>query len=439
MMPRHEAFGRMLSQAIYIIKMLEDKNLSIVQDELGYALQRKGGSAVERWRKGHLPPSTGDVEMLARILIGRSQGHLSRQWLETFLNHAKHPYPGQVVEEIFTPPPQPKSDDGQAAPINALRSLPSPQNQARLAPPIRQRTSESARMPAINGLTLADDLPESPITFIAGPPILHPRAFFGRERELKQIFHRLQGRPLQHVAVMGARRSGKTSLLHYLKQITRTPAAELRPGQQGNWLPHLQRYQWVFIDFQDSRMLRQATLLNHLLEQLGIPAPEPCELSTFMEAVSENLQMPAVLLLDKIEAALAAPELDLPFWWNLRSLVTNQTAGKLGIIVTSHKPPAELAQDYGKPSPFFNIFGYALTLGPLTESEARELIASSPIPFSEADTTWILAQSKRWPALLQILCTVRLIALETGQWDDGWQEDGLRQISPYRQMVASDE
>ncbi|GAB4160968.1 MAG: hypothetical protein Fur0021_33620 [Candidatus Promineifilaceae bacterium] len=100
-MSRHEAFGRMLSQAIYIIKMLEEKNLSIVQDELGYALQRKGGSAVERWRKGHLPPSTGDVEMLARILIRRSQGHLSRQWLETFLHYAGHPDPGKVVEEIF--------------------------------------------------------------------------------------------------------------------------------------------------------------------------------------------------------------------------------------------------------------------------------------------------------------------------------------------------
>lgn len=436
MMPRHEAFGRMLSQAIYIIKMLENKNLSIVQDELGYALQRKGGSAVERWRKGHLPPSTGDVERLARILVGRSQGHLSRQWLETFLNHAEHPYPGRVVEEIFTPS---KSGDGRIDPMNAPRSRPLPQTRHRLETPIRQETPEPVSMPAANGLPLTADLPESPLTFIAGPPILHPRAFFGRERELKQIFHRLQGPPLQHVAVMGARRSGKTSLLHYLKQITRTPATELRPDQQGNWLPRLQRHQWVFIDFQDSRMLRQTTLLNYLLEQLGIPAPEPCELSTFMEAVSENLQMPAVLLLDKIEAALAAPELDLPFWWNLRSLVTNQTGGKLGIIVTSHKPPAELAQDYGKPSPFFNIFGYAITLGPLTESEARELIASSPIPFSEADTAWILAQSKRWPALLQILCTVRLIALETGQPDDGWQEDGLRQIKPYRQMVASDD
>ncbi|GAB4160964.1 MAG: hypothetical protein Fur0021_33610 [Candidatus Promineifilaceae bacterium] len=293
-------------------------------------------------------------------------------------------------------------------------------------------------MPAANGPALANELPESS-TFIAGPPILHPRAFFGREQELKQIFHRLQGRPLQHVAVIGARRSGKTSLLHYLKQITRTPASELRPGQQGNWLPHLQQYRWVFIDFQDSRMLRQATLLNYLLEQLGIPAPEPCELSTFMEAVSENLQMPAVLLLDKIEAALAAPELDLPFWWNLLSLVTNQTSGKLGIIITSHKPPAELAQDYGKSSLFFNIFGYTLTLGPLRDHEARELIASSPLPFSETDTTWILTQSRRWPALLQILCTVRLTALETGQQDDSWQEDGLRQIRLYRQVAAFDE
>ncbi|HIP72496.1 MAG TPA: ATP-binding protein, partial [Anaerolineae bacterium] len=71
------------------------------------------------------------------------------------------------------------------------------------------------------------------------------------------------------------------------------------------------------------------------------------------------------------------------------------------------------------------------TLGPLRETEARALIASSPIPFAPADVEWILQESGRWPFLLQILCRERLLALEEGEAGDEWREDGLRQIAPF--------
>ncbi|MCA9937142.1 MAG: hypothetical protein KC418_00760 [Anaerolineales bacterium] len=430
-MPKHEAFSRMLSQAIYIIKTLENKNLSVVQDELGYALQRKGGSAVERWRKGYLPPTIDDIETLARLLIQRSQGHLSGEWLNAFLVAAEYPYPDQLSEKILVMPASSPPQNHSTRPGSRIERPLATQSVAG-----RRALSENhSPVPANRQPPAASTLAMSPAAFIAGPPILRPRDFFGREWELKQIFHRLQGGMLQHVAVMGARRSGKTSLLHYLRQITTASTPSLRPDQRQDWLPHPQHYRWVFVDFQDSRMLRQSTFLGYLMDQLEIPRPEPCELNTFMEAVSENLHMPAILLLDKIEAALASPELDMPFWWNLRSLVTNQTGGNLGIVVTSHKQPVELAQDYGKPSPFFNIFGYAINLGPLRETEARALIASSPVPFAAEDTAWILEQSKGWPALLQILCAIRLIALETGQHDQLWREDGLRQIKHHRHLL----
>jgi hypothetical protein len=89
------------------------------------------------------------------------------------------------------------------------------------------------------------------------------------------------------------------------------------------------------------------------------------------------------------------------------------------------------AQSYGKPSPFFNIF-QRLDVGPLAETEARELIASSPQPFDQSDIAWIIDQSGGWPACLQILCNTLLTALESGTTGNGWREDGLRQIAPYR-------
>ena len=91
----------------------------------------------------------------------------------------------------------------------------------------------------------------------------------------------------------------------------------------------------------------------------------------------------------------------------------------------------DLARQTGHSSPFFNIFAYTATLGPLTDPEARELIASSPIAFAENDIEWILAQSRCWPLPLQILCRDRLFSLEYGETGDQWREEALEQIRPF--------
>lgn len=271
--------------------------------------------------------------------------------------------------------------------------------------------------------------------FIVGPPITYPCHFFGREQELRRIFGLLNRFPLQNVAVIGLHRSGKTSLLHYLKSITTADRAQLRPGQRTDWLQQPERFNWIFTDFQDARMCKLEGLLRHFLTGLKLPVPDPCNLDNFLEAVSHQVHTPTVILLDEIGAALASPELDQQFWWSLRSLGCNQTDGNLGFILTSHEVPAHLARDHGKPSPFFNIFGHTLTLGPLKDLEARELVASSPKPFYPEDVEWILGQSGLWPSLLQTLCHVRLTALEDGEAGDAWKEEGLRQIAPYEHLL----
>lgn len=208
--------------------------------------------------------------------------------------------------------------------------------------------------------------------FVAGPPIMQPRRFFGRQRELRRLFNLLSGSPLQNAAIIGQRRSGKSSLLQYLKAIPTTPADQLRPSQRNDWLPQPERYRWVFVDFQDTRLGTQEGLLRHMLTSLNLPIPDRCD----------------------------------------------------------------LAQHMGRSSPFFNIFGYTATLGPLTEPEARDLIGSSPLPFSADGIAWILAQSGRWPILLHILCRERLLALEDGEDDATWQAEGLRQITPFRGLLG---
>ena len=262
--------------------------------------------------------------------------------------------------------------------------------------------------------------------FIAGPPITQPGRFFGRERELKRLRTMLRQRPLQNAAIIGPRRSGKTSLLHYLRL--------------SNWLPQAENYRWIFIDFQDARLGNQKALLRTLLNEMELPIPEPCRLEPFLDVVSGQLRQPTVILLDEIGVALSRyPQLDDAFWESLRSLATNQVDGNLGFVLSSAQPPDVLAQHQGLGSPFFNIFGYTAVLGPLSEVGARALIATSPIPFPTADVAWILAESGRWPMPLQILCRERLLTLGDDEQEDDWRDEALLQLEPLRRMASPQE
>ncbi len=277
-------------------------------------------------------------------------------------------------------------------------------------------------------------LPRSstPALFIAGPPITQPAQFFGREREVKRLFNLWRQRPLQNAAIIGPRRVGKTSLLHYLRLITVTPPEELRPSQEQQWLPDLAAYRWVFVDFQDARFGSAAYLLRYLLVEMGLPVPDDCRLDYFLDVVSGRLQNLTIILFDEIGVAMERyPELDDAFWESLRSLATNQVDGRLAFVLSSHEPPDALARHRGLGSPFFNIFGYTAVLGPLSEAAARELIATSPLPIPAEDAAWMLETSGRWPMPLQILCRERLLALEEGETGDDWREDALRQARPF--------
>jgi CHAT domain/AAA ATPase domain len=293
-----------------------------------------------------------------------------------------------------------------------------------------------ARPPAVMNTPVqtGDSAEQAP--FIAGPPLAHPRQFFGREREIRRLFNLLRNSPLQNAAIIGPRRSGKTSLLHYLRGICTTPVGALRPEQRVDWLENPGAYLWIFVDFQDIRFAHQEQLLRYLLAALGMDLPNPCTIERFLDFVAGHLHRPVIILLDEIGVALQRyPELDDGFWEGLRALATNQSDGNLAFILAAHESPFELAHSNGHSSPFFNIFGYTTSLGPLTQAEALALIGTAPIPFPEADVEWILSESGRWPILVQILCRERLASLEEGDAGIAWREEGLQQMLPFRHLL----
>jgi class 3 adenylate cyclase/transcriptional regulator with XRE-family HTH domain len=274
--------------------------------------------------------------------------------------------------------------------------------------------------------------------FVAGPPIVHPDRFFGHERILKRLFALWRLPPFQNAALIGPRRSGKTSLLLYLKSITTTPPDRLRAGQRRDWLPAPESYRWIYVDFQDPRLGSRDGLLTYLLGQMGQPAPSPCTMERFLDSTAGQIRTPTVVLLDEIGVALHRyAELDDPFWEGLRSLATTHGDGQLAFVLAAHESPTDLAAHSGHSSPFFNLFAYTARVGPLTEAEAGDLVASAPLPFVPADVDWIVAQSACWPMLLQILCRERLHALQEGEADDAWREDAMQQMAPFRYLLDS--
>jgi transcriptional regulator with XRE-family HTH domain len=252
---------------------------------------------------------------------------------------------------------------------------------------------------------LLDVVAPPPLVPVVGVPIIEPYQFFGREKVLRKIFWAWNKTVLQHIAIIGPKRSGKTSILHYLKKIT--GATYLRPEQpQGwpkGWLPHY--LHWVLVDFQNATMSQPETLIKHILRQLHLEEPPTCDIPTFSNMIEDELDKPAVILMDDIKMGLEAPALDQPFWWNLRSLGSH---GKLCFVVTATQSPVELAREFGKPSPFFNIFSHIIPLDAFTESEARELLKNSPKSFTQQEIETMLTDSDCWPDPLQKLCDARL-------------------------------
>jgi ABC-type polar amino acid transport system ATPase subunit len=268
---------------------------------------------------------------------------------------------------------------------------------------------------------------------IPGIPIVHPRQFFGQTEALKKIRWAWQSPSLRHIAVIGERRSGKTSLLKYLQTITQTPKMELRldqPQSWNNWLP--ENFQLVEVNFQLATMCKPESLLKNILKQLNLDVPEPCDLIHFSELLKEKLNKPTIILMDEMGAGLQAPELDECFWQHIKGLAENHH--KLGFVITAHEPIAKLATESNQGKSFSSIFA-DVSLKALTKDEARNLINSFSHSIAENDTVWILQNSDCHPALLQLICNERIYALEENDNSDTWKQEALQRIEPFLYLL----
>lgn len=302
---------------------------------------------------------------------------------------------------------------------------------ADMAPLDPDRPEEAELWRALNDPDLLN-LDITAPAFTISHPITAPVRFYGRSRILERLFDLWRDR-IQHAIILGPRYSGKTSLLYYLQRLQAATPDRLRSDQINGWTSRASQIRWVYVDFRNPNMGSTAYLLRYLLQRMGMPAPRSVTLDAFVATVSAQLHSPTIILFDEVGIARERyHELGRSFWDGLSSLAQTGTHQRLGYVLTAESSPEAPPFDIR----FFGINGYLAHLGPFEVDEARQLIASSPIPFPEEDAEWILETSNLWPLPLQILCHERLSALQSGEQGTEWRERACQHLDLYHACFA---
>ena len=244
--------------------------------------------------------------------------------------------------------------------------------------------------------------------FILGRPITNPADFFGRERETEFALARLRTR--QSVSIVGERKIGKTSLLHFVLH---------RAKQELGPLARL-----GFLDLMAATVRTPEALLAQILNSLGV-RDRIATLTGLAERLAALNQAGehSVVAFDEMEMVIRFPAgFARDFFETLRAAAQ---AGHLTLLTASRISLQEMHENGALVSPLYNIMG-TRKLGPFTEPEAKEFVtlARSGIQFSAEQVAEILRRGGRHPLRLQVLCfhAAQANHERRSDWPEIWAE-----------------
>lgn len=233
--------------------------------------------------------------------------------------------------------------------------------------------------------------------------IRDPAQFYGRRREVTKAFARLGAPRPQSISIVGDRRIGKSSLLHFINnRVVRSRHLDAPDA-----------YAFAFIDLQQKRRL---TLTEFFSELFALVSREIGDASlsqmdpTFdsVRSILERFRREGrklVVLFDEFDAITANPAFDLEFYSFLRSIANNYD---VAYVTSSARDLQELCRtQLIADSPFFNIFTNVF-LRAFTKAEAQQLIAE---PSADAGlplagySRRIMEMAGQFPYSLQIACS----------------------------------
>jgi serine/threonine protein kinase len=252
--------------------------------------------------------------------------------------------------------------------------------------------------------------------------IKHPEDFFGRKKEIKKIYSRLDAPHPQSISIVGDRRTGKSSLLNYVYHRT-------------NRRQSMQNYQnsiFIYMDFQRSPDITVPMFIDMLFSMFEFEQKKELpsitgeknldHLKNMIQELSSKDKR-VILLMDEFEMVTKNENFDMQFFSFMRFLANNF---KVAYVTSSAKDLQQLCHTKDiADSPFFNIFSN-LPLRTFTHEEAVELITvpseKEGIPLA-LHASRILELSGYFPLYIQIACSsVYEWLLENRDAEPDWEE-----------------
>jgi serine/threonine protein kinase len=234
--------------------------------------------------------------------------------------------------------------------------------------------------------------------------IKNPRDFFGRSREIKRIYSRLDAPHPQSISVVGERRIGKSSLLNYIYD-------------RGNRRRYMQNHDdaiFAYMDFQrslDPTVPKFIDFLFSMFEYEQKREMTQVEGEKTLDKLKEVIQRidasgcRVIILMDEFETITNNKTFDPQFFSFLRFLANNY---KVAYVTSSYRDLQELCHHKEiSDSPFFNIFSN-LPLRCLSPDEATALIVEPSsregVPL-ERYIPELIDMAGYFPLYLQIACS----------------------------------
>jgi len=258
--------------------------------------------------------------------------------------------------------------------------------------------------------------------------IRDPDDFWGRKSEVPRIYARIgaASRP-QSISIVGERRIGKSSLLHYL----------YHPENRKRYLANPEHYVFAFIDFQEEPLASLKEFFEtvyHALRQeyLGefkiALSPDYNGFKSLVRSLDAQ-GMRLIVLFDEFDLVTSNPIFGPEFFAFFRAMANKYN---IAYVVTTAKELQSLCHSKEiAASPFFNIFSN-LNLGAFKLEEAAELIsvpAKAAGHLLEAYLDDILNLAGLFPLYLQIACAVFFELVKNGrQRDSAMLREAKRQF-----------
>jgi serine/threonine-protein kinase len=196
-------------------------------------------------------------------------------------------------------------------------------------------------------------------------PVKDPGHFFGRKGIVRRIFSRIGAERPQSIALIGSRKSGKTSLLYYLFN------EQVRAG----YLESPEQYLFVMLNSLDCMEKKAENFIREITQQITPDIQdEENAYNTLQKKVKKfHIQgKKLILLFDDFHFITGSEKYPLEFFSFLRSLANNYN---VAYVTTSYLELQKLcvAKDIEE-SPFFNIFTN-LSIGTFSHKDGTGLFS----------------------------------------------------------------